>query len=286
VSAASVDLDSLVGQLNLESSDASEKAAKRTLSSVLETVIAKAKEASDVSQHNIELLEQAVTYGQILDMMTESLKHLTETYQQIQKETNAANRKLKELKAKEAKLEEELKSIEQEELDIKSQIEHLNAVIATTTDAATITSLNEQLSRLEMKLSNTMQKKASIQTKMNNNAAEISQVNETVADCDRRLAEVNASIAEVNGKIAEAKAKIDETLSGVKDVSVIEALANALKIDASDVMHLIEDKNAERSDEQEKYLDAHSIVRIIQDAINNHDAEILDEIDKKTEKNV
>ena len=73
---------------------------------------------------------------------------------------------------------------------------------------------------------------------------------------------------------------------GITDVSVIRDLANALKIDVSDVKNFMTEEKAERSEEQEKYLDKHNPLRIMQDAVNNHDQEILDTIASKREEKI
>ena len=51
----------------------------------------------------------------------------------------------------------------------------------------------------------------------------------------------------------------------------------------ADVASIMMDEAAERGEEEEKYLDAHSPVQILQDALNAHYQEILDTIAAKRE---
>ncbi|MCQ2397180.1 MAG: hypothetical protein MJ106_05740 [Lentisphaeria bacterium] len=78
----------------------------------------------------------------------------------------------------------------------------------------------------------------------------------------------------------EVSQKIDSELKAIDNQSLLDIMAEELDVDLKDVANFMEDDKKERGEELEKYLDTHSPVRIIQDAIIRHDDRILEAIDK------
>jgi hypothetical protein len=62
--------------------------------------------------------------------------------------------------------------------------------------------------------------------------------------------------------------KMKEILDKLKDEEVLSDLAEALKMKASDVKHMLDDEEAERSDAEEDWLDKNSPIEIIQSMLD------------------
>lgn len=105
---------------------------------------------------------------------------------------------------------------------------------------------------------------------------------EQLSTLKSELENLNAMRVQLQNTKHDLEYKIDSSLAKIGDVALIRELVESLKIDASDVSNLmseIDDK--ERGDDLEKYLDKHSPVRILQDAIAHHDEDLLNTIEEK-----
>ncbi len=258
VSSAPMDLNALVAKLNNETANTNEATAKKKLSSILSTVIAYAKANAEISESNMAALESAEQYSQELEKLEETIKRQSSQVKQAEQSVNKAQENVdgQQRKVNEAQYKVDL---------IKEELE-------TETDPTRAAELLKQLDAAEKKLSAEQGKLAEAQ--------------QNLTDAKANLQKAKDNLAASNTRKAELTAAVNEALDSIQDEDLLRTVKNLIKINSSDVINLMEEQKAERSEEEEKYLDKHSMVRIIQDAIANHDQEFLDTIDEKREEKV
>ena len=298
VASAPVDLDALLAKMNVETSDTKEAAAKTTLASAFGVVIAKAEESGNVSAHNMEILNEAKNYStqveelgkQIADLNKE-IKQLKQSISSGEKTVSAAQKKVDQLTSKLETLQkqqaEAMKSVE----TLQADVDELNSLIET--DPTNKAQLEKQLTDAESRLAKAQNNLTAIQQNVTATQTQLTQAQTTLGNAQADLAAKKNTLAEKTQtkqdaatQKADLEQKIKDKMNEITDVSVIRDLANALKIDVSDVKNFMTEEKAERSEEQEKYLDKHNPLRIMQDAVNNHDQEILDTIASKREEKI
>ncbi len=300
VSSAPVDLDALVAKLNVETSDKQESVAKTTLASAFTNVIARTLESGNVSEHNMEVLNEAKEYGTQLNNTKESIRALNQEIQSLQREiaqgekqVNTDQQKVNTLTKKVADLQKQKTQAEKNVEALQADVDSLNSLIDSETDPVQKAKLEKQLTDAETKLAKAQNQLTTIETNLSTANTNLTQAQTTLSTHQTNLAAKKTSLAEkqqalsnANTSKADLEKKINDKMNELTDVDVIRALAEALKMDASDVQNLTQDNKAERSEEQEKYLETHSPLRIIQDAIANHDQDILDTIASKREEKI
>ncbi len=300
VSSASMNLDALVAKLNMETSDTNETTAKMTLGSVLSTVIAHAKENANVTTNNIALLEQAEQATQQMDGINRAINKQAAQVRQYQKAVNDAEtvvahnqKKVDTLTTERTNLQGQLDQVTEQIESLQAQVESLQDLIANETDPDVKENLEQQLNITENKLTKTQKQQANLQKQLNTNATKLQAAQTaleasqaTLATAQANLDNANATLDQLNGQQADLSETIQDALDGIQDENILRELNDLLKIDAGDVSHLVEEQKAERSEEEEKYLDTHNPVRVLQDAISHHDQEMLDTIAEKREEKV
>ena len=258
ISNAPMDLDTLVAKLNDETANSNEATAKKKLSSVLSTVIAYAKANADISESNIAALESAEQYSQELEKLDETIKVQSSQVKQAEQSVKKAQ--------------ENVDGYQRKVDEAQYKVNLLKEELETETDPTRAADLMKQLEAAEKKLSAEQGK--------------LGEAQQTLTDAKANLQKAKDALAASNAKKAELTEAVDTTLASIEDEELLRALKEVLKIDSSDVSNLMEEQKAERSEEEEQYLDKHSIVRLIHDAIANHDQEFLDTIDEKRENRI
>ena len=258
VSSAPMDLNALVARLNMETADTNEAIAKNKLGSILATVIAHAKANTEVTSQNLELLDEAADTNKQIEKLDETIKKQTEQVEQYQNEVKVA---------------EATVNKQQEKVDaLQQKVDSLTEEIKNETDP-------EKKAQMEEELRNT-------KAELNDETQKLTEAKQSLIIANAKLQGAKAALAASETKKTALKQHVDETLSQIKDENILRELRELLRIDVSDVSNLMEEQKAERSEEEEKYLDKHSTVRIIQDAISHHDQEFLDTIAEKREEKV
>ena len=297
VSHAPMDLEALVSKLNLEKKDARDTSAKKTLQSTFTTVIARAKERGTVTTRNIEPLEQAENYSKQLDTTNKTIDTLSNQISQLknivtsdENEVAQIQKQVNSLSEEVANLQKQIQNSDAQCVILQMEIDSLTAQIENEVDAQKQTNLKHRLATEQKKLETEKQDQrdrldkletnqdtlAKAQAKLDTAKANLATSNSTLSDAENVLATANDAKTELNQKI-------QDTLSKITDESIIRDIADALKINASDVKSFIADGKMERSEEEEKYLEEHSPVQILQDALSAHYQEILDTIAAKRE---
>ncbi len=258
VSNAPMDLDALVAKLNDETANSNEATAKKKLSSVLSTVIAYAKENANISESNMAALEEAEAASKELEKLNETIKVQTSQVNQAQKVVQKAQ--------------ENVDGIQRKVDELQNEVNVLKEELETETDPTRAADLQKKLNAAETKLAGAQQKLAEAQ--------------QTLTDAKTNLQNAKDALATSNAKKTELTTAVDTALDKVQDEGILRKLKEVLKNNVGDVNNLMEEQKAERSEEEEKYLDKHSIVRLFHDAIANHDQEFLDTIDEKRENRI
>ena len=297
VSNAPADLEALVAKLNITTADTREATAKTALGSAFTTVIAKALERGMVSTRNMELLTQAGNYQKQLDSTDATIDTLTTQVSQLKTIVSANEKDVAKqqavcdsLDAKQTSLNSQIQQSEAQVQILQMEIDSLTARIEAEVDAQKQTNLKNRLANEQRKLETAKADLNELQAKKEMNQANLAKAQADLAAAQANLGAVKATLTDAEGVLgaaiaakAELKQKIQQTLAEITDDSVIRDIADALKINVTDVASIMMDDAAGRSEEEEKYLDAHSPVQILQNALNAHYQEILDTIAAKRE---
>ena len=300
VSNAPMDLEALLGKLNLEAADAKETSAKNTLHSVFTAVIAKAMERGTVSVHNLELLGQAEDYSKQLDSTNATIDTLTAKISQLkssvttnEKEATQIQAQVDSLAADITKLQAQIQQSNAQITILQLEIDSLTAQIEAEVDAQKQTNLKKRLADEQKKIEterddlNKLQaQKEATQTELNKAQAKLDTVKANLAAANGTLSDAEAMLAAAKTASVGLKQKIQQALSEITDVSVLRDIADALKMDVSSLASLTAAAKTEHSEEEEKYLETHNPVQILQDVLSERDQEILDTITEKREEKV
>ena len=297
VSNAPVDLEALVEKLNITTANAREATARKTLSSAFTTVIAKALERGLVSTRNMELLTQAGNYHKQLDSTEATIDKLTTQVSQLkdivstsEKDVAKQQEQCDSLDAKQTSLNSQIQQSEAQVQLLQMEIDSLTARIKAEVDAQKQTNLKNRLANEQKKLETEKANLNELQDKKETIQANLAKAQAALAAAQANLGAVKTTLTDAEGVLgaaiaakAELKQKIQQTLADITDDSVIRDIADALKINVTDVASIMMDDAAERSEEEEKYLEAHSPVQILQEALTAHYQDILDTIAAKRE---
>ena len=272
VSSAPMDLDKLVATLSNESVDTQEAAAKTKLKSVFTTVLARAMESGNVSENNMALLEQADSFNQQLSVINGQINTLNSQIRQyettVRNDEKAVNR-----------LEKQVNSLTNNVTALQNEVDSLQEQIDAAGPGADTSMLETRLSIAQDKLDAELKK-------LNDANDQLTAARDKLTASQAKLDSTKDALATANDQTANLEYNINDAINGITDENLARELAEAMKLSAADVTNVTEDNKAERSEEEEKYLDTHSPARIIQDAINNHDREMLDTIEEKRETKI
>ncbi len=272
VSSAPMDLEALVAKLSNESVDTQETAAKTKLKSVFTTVLARAIESGNVSENNMALLEQADTYNQQLSILNGQINTLNSQIRQYESTVKSDERNVE-------RLQRQVDSLTNNVNELQNEVDSLQEQIAAAGEGADTSMLEARLSVAQDKLDAEM-------TKLNEANDQLTAAREKLTASQAKLNAAKEALDTANAQKANLEQNINDAINGITDENLARELAEAMKLSAADVTNLTQDNKAERSEEEEKYLDNHSPARIIQDAINNHDRDLLDTIEEKRETKI
>ncbi len=297
VSKAPVDLEALVGKLKLETMDTKENSAKQTLQGAFTAVIARALERGNVSARNMALLEQAENYGKQLDITNTAIDTLTAQNSQLkdivatqEKEVAQVQKNVDTLAAEIAELEAKMQLSDAQISLLQIEIDSLASQIESEIDAQKQANLKKRLATQKQKLEKEKENLIKLQAQKEVKQAELANAQTKLETAKANLADVNVTLADAEAVLAAAmtakaglKQKINQALSEISDESVIRDIADKMKVDVSDVALLLANDQGERSEEEEKFLETHNPVKILEDALSEHYQEILDAIAAKRE---
>lgn len=274
ISDGSADLEALAAKLGLETSSVKEGSLKNALNSMSEA-LGKAKESNSEA-------------WQIISGYTDELNTLID--KTVVNEDGAPvldeNGNPKIHKGAITIAQEEIAALDAEITGLNGEISTLNNTIAE--QQTELADLKEQLKNATDDAA-----KAELATQINSlegtiasNQATLGEKTAALSTKETARTEKQATLDNLNAR----KTELDTAIANeVKKLVDAQKLANTTKTQRDEIVnsaHVNDDKEAERSQEEEKYLDTHSTVRIIQDAIARHDTDMLDTIDGKRETKV
>ncbi len=256
VSGPFTDLDKLLATVKHETANASEDACRTVKDNILARALAMAKNAAEVSGKNAAALDKAAALTkqkEVVDM-------------KIQEDTFEKNKVDNEI----AQLENTLKQQETQVNALNKEIESLKGEIEKATDPKQKAALQEQLAAKQGDLATA---NAAVATTKNS----ISQKTTVSNNLAKAIGDNKALSTKLEKDIAAA-------LATIKDPNVLLSMARALKMDAEDLLQVLEDyTEEERGEEEEKHLEENDPLRLIRESIINHKGELLDEISEKSQ---
>lgn len=172
--------------------------------------------------------------------LTGQLKPLEQNIEDTQKEINTKQK--------------EIASLEKDVSKLDKDIKNLDKRIALEKDPKKLMELAKQREAL-----------------VNQRAGKEAELKQANVD----LGSLNTQLNTLKTKYSDTKKQISDELAAIDDENVIREMADALKMDATDVSNYLEDDKKERSEMLEQYMDTHTPWRIIQDAKLHNDEQIL-----------
>lgn len=215
------DLNAEIDRLALETGNARESSKKASFASVLARAIAVALESVGVTSENMK----------ILNGVSEMISQIDAVSNEIAVEENATSvlgQEISELRKSNIALEVEIQKTE-------AQIESLKKMNEKTIDQKRKLELKKELARLENEL-------ASLNA---SHSANLSAISSKTA----LLSAKNARIEELKGIRANLESCVSSELLKIKDVSVLTALARALKSEITG--ERLEDEDSKKDDEDD-----------------------------------
>lgn len=256
VTEAFTDLDKIMATLQHETANASEDTRRTVMDNSLARALAMAKNAAEVSGKNKEALDKA----EKLTMQKETVD------KKIQDDTSTKNLVDNEI----TQLKNTLNQQETQVNTLKNEIETLKGEIEKATDPKQKAALQEQLKAKQGDL-------ATANTAVATTKNSISQKTTVSNNLAKAIGDNKALSTKLEKDIAAA-------LATIKDPNVLLSMARALKMDAEDLLQVLEDyTEEERGEEEEKHLEENDPLRLIRESIINHKGELLDEISEKSQ---
>ena len=258
------DLEKLAAQLAAETNDKASVVAKKSVASSFAAVLARVLEMKSVDESNMQVLDEAKQIGDEIDSLDAQMKEQQREIDSLTDKLHQEEREVNGLKKQESQL-EKTKS------DLSKHMAELDKQIATTTDPIKKQQLEAKRAELAGQLEQTETSIASVKAQLQVATANLSATQKSLGDAAQKMAE---TMSQKDLKKEALKKKLEE----LKDKELLEAIIDMLKQEKADVSDLIEEKKVKRSDEEEKYLDEHSPVKIIQD--------MLDDISERMEEKI
>lgn len=256
VTEAFMDLDKILATLKHENANASEDIRRAVMNNSLAKALAMAKNASEVSDKNMEALDKAADLAKQKDAADTKIQNDTVTKKKVDNEIT--------------QLKDTLKRQETKVNTLENEVEGLVGQIAKTTDPA---------------------RKAILQELLKTKQDELAKANGDVANTKNSIGQKTALSNSLAKAISDNKAlstqlgmDIVAALATIKDPDVLLSMAKALKMDVADLLQYLEDyTEKERGMEEEKHLTENNPFRIIRESIINHKEDLLDEISEKSQ---
>jgi len=250
VTDAPLDIEKLAAKLEVETNDEAQKVAKTSIGSSFSAVIARVLEKREIDESNMQVLNEAGEISSEIDALDKEID-------QQQKQVDSLTKQLHEQ-------EREVNSLNQQISAIDGKISRLDAQIAAEADPAKKAELEAQKEAM-------LDQKADLSAKLATAQAKLSMTQQILGETAEKMAE---KMREKDVKKEALKKKLEE----LKDKELLDDIINALKEQKLNVRHLTEEKEAERSDAEEEWLEENSPVEVIR--------RMLDEIAEMREEKI
>lgn len=285
VTNAPANLEKLAAKLGLETNSTHENVTKATLSSAFDVIIAYAEKNIDKTEKNVAILDEAKSLkDQLADVesqitnKTAQIDQLTETQAKTQESVSTAQKNVKSAQENVNKFQQDVSTLTEARTNLNTEISLATNPAKKATLEAKRDVVDAQLAEATEQLSKAQNTLSSAQTNLTTAQTNLSNVNAQLTAAQNEKASLQEQKIDLGTQV---KNKLDE----LQDTNVTKAASDALRgeIKADAEYDSVEQ---DRSEEEEKYLDKHSPLRIMQDAILNHDSEILDTINSKREEKI
>jgi len=314
VSQAPLDLDSLVAKLGNELTNKQEDIAKHQMSSVFKTVIARAQQTLEANEQNQTYLNDASTLNQQLAEYEQQIstlnKEIKQTNQQIgiyENRVHQAEITVNTMQGKVDKLQQKVDALQQEADDLLEQmnlvtadINGLEADLALATDPQVQAEIEAQIVAKTDQLTQYHQLLEDVDTRIDAAKEKLGEGQQSLTEAQNALSEAQTTLDNAKTTLASKKAELQTAIASKDDLTsqITDKLSNLVNLgrlfaeidkmadDADDVNEVNQDLVKERGEDEEKYLDEHDPLRIIQNAVARHDLDILDTIATKREEKV
>ena len=285
VTSAPVNLDTLVAKLSLETNNMREDVAKTSLSSAFSTIIANAERVMTKTDNNMAVLDDAKVLNQQLAEVEaqipakqKEIDQLTETQKVASEAVNKAQEAVDKAQSDVDKVQHTVDELTEERADLENQI-------SMETDPAKKAQLEAKRDVLDAKLADATEQLAAAQNVLASAQGVLSKAQTNLNNVNSRLTTAKNELVNLQEQKNNLKEQVKNKLKELQDVDVDRAVNEALKQDAKDGVKL-DTLEKDQEEDEERYLDTHSPLRIMQDAILKHDSEILDTINSKREDKI
>ena len=285
VTSAPVNLDTLVAKLSLETNNMREDVAKTSLSSAFSTIIANAERVMTKTDNNMAVLDDAKVLNQQLAEVEaqipakqKEIDQLTQTQKVASEAVNKAQESVDKAQSDVDKVQHTVDQLTEERTDLENQI-------SMETDPAKKAQLEAKRDVLDAKLADATAQLATAQNALASAQGVLSKAQTNLNNVNSQLTTAKTELVNLQEQKTNLKEQVKNKLKELQDVDVDRAVNEALKQDAKDGVKL-DTLEKDQEEDEERYLDTHSPLRIMQDAILKHDSEILDTINSKREDKI
>ena len=285
VSAAPLDLEALLARLGNENAHAKEKSAKQYLGSVYGTILARVQENAQISARNMALLEEASAYGKQLEGVEGQATDMAKQLEALKKQLAAQTATVTELELKTAMLERQVELVKSQQLTpAEKRVAELKKKRAAEQDKQQQEHLDRQIAEAEKDLLAAQASLVKVQGALTTAQGALATAKGNLVAMQSQVAAVSKGMVELKATAAELEGKIAACTDQLTDEEVGRALVDALKgsINVDETAAAM----PERGEGEEKYLEEHSVVRILQNAAERRDREMQDTIAAKREEKV
>jgi len=287
VSAAPMDLDALLARLTNENANSKEQSAKQYLRSVYSTILARVKSNGQISEKNIAILQEAENLAKKLEDITKQLADETAKLEELKKQINTQTATITELEIKTAMLAREVELVRSMQLTpAEKRIAELKKKRLAEQDAMRQEELDRQISEAEKDLLAAQANLAKAQLALATAQGALATAQGNLVAMQSQVSAATKAVTETTARKVSTEAAITACTDQLTDEEVARALVDALRSAAEAKGINFDEGILERSEDKEKYLEEHSVARILQDAVDRRDQEMQDTIASRREEKV
>ena len=278
VSNAPVNLDALVAKLSMETNNTREDVAKTSLSSAFNTIIANAERVMTKTDNNMAVMNDAKALNQLLAQVESQITAKQKEVDQLTQAQNQASSAVKKAQENVNKAQNNVDKVQQQVNALTEASANLETQIAMETDPAKKAALEAKRDVLDAKLAEATEQLATAQNAL-------ASAQGVLSTAQTNLSNVNSQLTAAQNELTNLQEQKTNKLKELEDVDLDRAINEALRQDAKEGVNF-DNIEGDRKKDEERYLDTHSPLRIMQDAILKHDSEILDTINSKREDKI
>ncbi|MBQ4481314.1 MAG: hypothetical protein II943_11840 [Victivallales bacterium] len=286
VSQAPLDLEALMARLGNDNSAAKEQSAKQFLGSLYGRVLARLQESSQITAKNMELLTEASKLGAQREGVAKQLNDQVAALEALKKQLAGQTATVTELELKTAMLEKQVELAKSQQLTpAEKRVAELKKKRQQATDKAQQEHLDRQIAEAEQELLAAQASVVQAQGALATAQGALATACGNLVAMQSQVSAASKQVTDLSASQTNLEKQIKECTDQLSDEEVARALAEALKATAGEA-RFSEDALPERSEDQEKYLEENSVLRILQGTAEKRAQEMQDTIEAKREEKV